>query len=79
MAQILGGLALRACGVPGGPVYLRYGEYLSPEDIEQLESFYALLRNHYGIPKDQPVFPKRVAEPAALAEATKEPEEPHAS
>ena len=78
-ARILGAVALRACGVPGGSLYFRQGEYLSPEDIEQLETFYSLLRSHYGIPKDQPVFPKREAEPAASVDAINETEEPNAS
>ena len=40
-------------------VYQRSGKFLSSDDIEQLESFYAFLRSHYGIPNDRPVFPKK--------------------
>jgi hypothetical protein len=79
MAQILGRVALKACGVDGDSVYFRYSGYLSSEDIEQLEIFYALLRSHYGIPNDQPVFPKREDKPVASVKAPKEPEESHAS
>lgn len=47
----------------GAAPYLRSGKYLSSDDIEQLESFYALLRSHYGIPEDKPVFPKKEETP----------------
>ena len=79
MARILGRVALRASGVAGDSVYLRYSGYLSSEDIEELEIFYALLRSHYGIPDDQPVFPKREDKPVPSVKAPKESEEPHAS
>lgn len=79
MAQILGRVALRASGVAGDSAYFRYSGYLSSEDIEQLEIFYALLRSHYGIADDQPVFPKREDKPVSSIKASKVPEEPHAS
>ena len=79
IARILGRVALNTCGIPGDSVYFRYSGYLSSEDIEQLEIFYALLRSHYGIPDDQPVFPKREDKPVPSIKALKEPEEPHAS
>lgn len=56
----LGRVALRASGIR---LYWRTGDRLSTDDIEQLEEFYALLRRYYGIPADQPVFPKRTTPP----------------
>jgi len=79
IARTLGRVALNTCGTPGDSVYFRYSGYLSSEDIEQLEIFYALLRSHFGIPDDQPVFPKREGKPVPSIKSLKEPEEPHAS
>lgn len=62
LAAFLGRVALQGSGTA---LYLRTGEYLSSDDIEQLERFYALLRSHYGIPEDQPVFPKKEPAPEA--------------
>jgi len=46
--------------VPNSPLYLR-GEQLSPQDRRGLEDYYALLRRHWNIPTDQPVFADREA------------------
>lgn len=40
-------------------IYLRNQKPLSGEDLRQLEDFMAHLRNFYGIPADESVFPKR--------------------
>lgn len=32
---------------------------LPPQAIDELERYYELLRNYYGIPEDQPVFPPK--------------------
>jgi transcriptional regulator with XRE-family HTH domain len=39
--------------------YLRAKYNLPPEAIADLERYFAMLRNHYGIPKDQQVFPPK--------------------
>jgi transcriptional regulator with XRE-family HTH domain len=46
-------------GLPGFKPYLRAKYDLPPEAIAQLEGYFDYLRNYYGIPKDQPVFPPR--------------------
>lgn len=76
MARLVGRVALTA-GVTTVPsVYLRRRNYLSPADIDQLESFYSWLRAHYGIPEGDPVFPKRepdgvtAPEPRSVRETT---------
>lgn len=62
LAALLGRVALRGTGLE---LYWRVGHNLSADDIEQLEEFYALLRRYYGIPVDQPVFPKKATAPEA--------------
>jgi len=47
--------------LPGLGPYLRSKYHLPGEAIEQLESYFAFLRNQYGIPEDQPVFPPKPA------------------
>jgi transcriptional regulator with XRE-family HTH domain len=39
--------------------YLRAKYELPPEAVAELERYFELLRNYYGIPKDQPVFPAK--------------------
>ena len=39
--------------------YLRAKYQLPPEAVADLERYFELLRNHFGIPKDQPVFPPK--------------------
>jgi transcriptional regulator with XRE-family HTH domain len=48
--------------LPAMPIYLRakFGHDLPPEAIADLERYYAMLRGHYGIPDDEPVFPPQV-------------------
>jgi transcriptional regulator with XRE-family HTH domain len=43
--------------------YLRAKYELPPEAIADLERFFDMLRSHYGIPKDQPVFPPKPKTP----------------
>jgi transcriptional regulator with XRE-family HTH domain len=43
--------------LPSFKPYLRAKYDLPPEAIADLERYFELLRNYYGIPKDQPVFP----------------------
>lgn len=45
--------------LPGLKPYLRSKYHLPPEAIEQLESYFTFLRNQYGIPKGESVFPKK--------------------
>jgi transcriptional regulator with XRE-family HTH domain len=45
--------------LPSFKPYLRAKYDLPPEAIAQLESYMSFLRNQYGIPKDQPVFPSK--------------------
>ncbi len=47
--------------LPGFGPYLRSQYHLPPEAIDQLESYFTFLRNQYGIPEDQPVFPPKPA------------------
>ena len=53
--------------LPSFNPYLRAKYDLPPEAIADLERYFELLRNYYGIPKDQPVYPpiKRTAEEPA--------------
>jgi transcriptional regulator with XRE-family HTH domain len=44
--------------------YLRTKYDLPPEAIADLERYFDLLRSHFGIPKDQPVFPPKQKKPA---------------
>jgi len=53
--------------LPSFSPYLRSKYDLPPEVIRDLERYFELLRNHYGIPKDQPVFPPK-PKPAAVIE-----------
>ncbi|MGO9458021.1 MAG: helix-turn-helix domain-containing protein [Acidimicrobiales bacterium] len=41
--------------------YLRAKYELPPEAVADLERYFELLRNYYGIPKDQPVYPPKKA------------------
>lgn len=43
--------------------YLRAKYDLPPEAIAELERYFDLLRNYYGIPKDSPVFPPKEKAP----------------
>jgi transcriptional regulator with XRE-family HTH domain len=45
--------------LPSFRPYLRSKYYLPPEAIEQLEGYFAFLRNQYGIQQSEPVFPPR--------------------
>lgn len=45
--------------LPSFKPYLRAKYDLPPEAVSELERYFELLRNHYGIPKDQPVFPPK--------------------
>ena len=45
--------------LPSFQPYLRAKYDLPPEAISDLERYFDLLRNFYGIPKDQPVFPPK--------------------
>jgi len=54
--------------LPSFRPYLRAKYDLPPEAITQLESYFSLLRSHFGIPQDQPVFPpKPKSEPKTKA------------
>jgi transcriptional regulator with XRE-family HTH domain len=55
--------------LPSFQPYLRAKYDLPPEAIADLERYFELLRNHYGIPQDQPVFPpRREADPSDASE-----------
>jgi transcriptional regulator with XRE-family HTH domain len=45
--------------LPSFRPYLRAKYALPPEAIADLERYFELLRNHFDIPKDQPVFPPK--------------------
>lgn len=45
--------------LPGFGPYLRSKYHLPPEAIDQLEVYFAFLRDQYGIPDDEPVFPPK--------------------
>ena len=45
--------------LPSFQPYLRAKYDLPPQAIADLERYFELLRNFYGIPKDQPVFPPK--------------------
>ncbi len=47
--------------LPGFGPYLRSKYQLPGEAIEQLEGYFSFLRNQYGIPEDEPVFPPKQA------------------
>lgn len=49
--------------LPSFTPYLRAKYQLPPEAVRDLEKYFELLRNHYGIPKDQPVFPPKAPQP----------------
>ena len=51
---------LRHPGAPAESPAVPAGKYdLPPEAIADLERYFELLRNYYGIPKDRPVFPPK--------------------
>ncbi len=56
--------------LPSFQPYLRAKYDLPPEAVADLERYFELLRNYYGVPKDQPVFP-----PKPKTEASDAPEE----
>ena len=58
--------------LPSFTPYLRAKYDLPPEAIGDLERYFEFLRNQYGIPKDQPVFPPKVATDAGEDTASKE-------
>jgi transcriptional regulator with XRE-family HTH domain len=39
--------------------YLRAKYQLPPEAVAEMERYFEMLRNYFGIPKDQPVFPPK--------------------
>jgi transcriptional regulator with XRE-family HTH domain len=45
--------------LPSFKPYLRAKYDLPPEAVSDLERYFDLLRNYYGIPKDYPVFPPK--------------------
>ena len=45
--------------LPSFQPYLRAKYDLPPEAISDLERYFELLRNYYGVPTDQPVFPPK--------------------
>jgi transcriptional regulator with XRE-family HTH domain len=57
--------------LPSFRPYLRAKYDLPPEAISDLERYFDLLRNHFGIPKDKPVFPPKKAPTPGPSEAKK--------
>ncbi|MGO9198031.1 MAG: helix-turn-helix domain-containing protein [Acidimicrobiales bacterium] len=57
-------------GLPTLQPYLRAKYDLPPEAVADLERYFELLRNYYGVPKDQPVFPPKPA--TEVTDGTKE-------
>jgi hypothetical protein len=74
LRQRLGHVALEPSVIPVNgvtlrPPYLRGNDYLSADDVRELEDYFSFLRSQYGIPEGASVFPKR-------APATAEPDGP---
>jgi transcriptional regulator with XRE-family HTH domain len=57
--------------LPSFRPYMRAKYDLPREAIADLERYFELLRNHFGIPKDQPVFPPKKAPEPRPSEAKK--------
>jgi transcriptional regulator with XRE-family HTH domain len=51
--------------LPSFKPYLRARYDLPHEAVSDLERYFELLRNYYGIPKDKPVFPPKPQAPPA--------------
>lgn len=51
-------------------------QQLPPEAVADLERYFDLLRSHYGIPKDQPVFPPKPNDEPAPPGKTDQPKRP---
>jgi transcriptional regulator with XRE-family HTH domain len=49
--------------LPSFTPYLRTKYQLPPEAVADLERYFELLRSHFGIPQDQPVFPPKPLKP----------------
>jgi hypothetical protein len=49
--------------LPSFTPYLRAKYELPPEAVTDLEKYFELLRNYYGIPKDHPVYPPNQPQP----------------
>jgi len=45
--------------LPSFQPYLRAKYDLPPEAVADLERYFDYLRNYYGVPKDQPIFPPK--------------------
>jgi transcriptional regulator with XRE-family HTH domain len=45
--------------LPGFQPYLRAKYNFPPEAVAQLEGYFRFLRDYYGIPDDQPVYPPK--------------------
>jgi transcriptional regulator with XRE-family HTH domain len=57
-------------GLPSFQPYLRAKYDLPAEAIADLERYFELLRNYYGVPEDQPVFPPKPT--AEVSDASQE-------
>ncbi len=54
--------------LPSFQPYLRAKYDLPPEAIAEIERYFDMLRNYYGILKDQPVFPPKPKPESAIEE-----------
>jgi hypothetical protein len=46
-------------GLPSFKPYMRAKYDLPPEAVADLERYFEMLRNYYGVPKDKPIFPPK--------------------
>jgi transcriptional regulator with XRE-family HTH domain len=53
--------------LPSFRPYLRARYDLPPEAVADLEHYFELLRNYYGVPKDKPIFPPKPKNPTRRA------------
>lgn len=56
-----------------GIEYARKNSYLPPEEAAELERYYKQLRDYYGIPAGQPVFPPKPRTKAPTPKASPDP------
>src|SRR4029077_4094732 len=76
LLEMIGRIALMSTMDQGSSdaVYLRRTYGLSEGDHEDLESYFAFLRNHYGIPDGQTIYPRKPdLEPSTPVSPTEPP------
>jgi transcriptional regulator with XRE-family HTH domain len=61
--------------LPALTPYLRAKFDLPPEAVADMERYFALLRNYFGVPEDQPVFPPEQHDRSGPGTSTQVPSE----